>query len=83
MGITKNAGCWLGAVLLTTVLMAQGKPVDIGKDLSTVIALQGKPCGEVVGFEKLGENDYLARCSSGDTYHVYVNEKGRVVVEMK
>ncbi len=80
MGVTKNGGCWLGAVLFTTVLMAQAKPVDIAKDLSTVIALQGKPCGQVVSFEKLGDNDYLARCSSGDTYRVYVNEKGRVIV---
>lgn len=83
MGPRKNAGCYLGAVLLTTVLMAQAKPVDTAQDLSTVIALQGKPCGQVVNFEKLGDNDYLADCSSGDTYRVYVSEKDRVIVEKK
>jgi len=83
MGVGKNAGCFLGAVLLSTVLMAQAKPIDTGQDLSAVIALQGKPCGQVVTFTKLGDDDYLARCSSGDTYRVYVNEKGRVIVEKK
>ena len=83
MGVRKNAGCWLGAVLFTTVLMAQAKPIDTAQDLTAVIALQGKPCGQVVNFTKLGDNDYLARCSSGDTYRVYVNEKSRVIVEQK
>ena len=80
MGVRKNAGCWLGAVLFTTVLMAQAKPIDTAQDLTAVIALQGKPCGQVANFTKLGDNDYLARCSSGDVYRVYVNEQGRVVV---
>lgn len=83
MGVRRNAGCFLGAVLFATVLMAQAKPIDPGQDLTAVIALQGKPCGQVVTFTKLGDNDYLARCSSGDTYRVYVNEKGRVIVEKK
>jgi hypothetical protein len=83
MGITKNAGCWFGAVLVTSVLMAQAKPIDTAQDLTAVIALQGKPCGQVVHFTKLGDNDYLARCSSGDSYRVYVNDKGRVIVEKK
>jgi hypothetical protein len=83
MGVRKNAACYLGAALFTTALMAQAKPIDTGQDLTAVIALQGKPCGQVVTFTKLGDNDYLARCSSGDTYRVYVNEKGRVIVEKK
>jgi hypothetical protein len=83
MGVTKNAGGWLGALLLGTVLMAQAAPMDTAQDLTAVIALQGKPCGQVINFTKLGDNDYLARCSSGDTYRVYVNERGRVVVEKK
>lgn len=34
-------------------------------------------------FTKLGDNDYLARWSSGDTYRVYVNERDRVIVEKR
>jgi len=68
------------AFLFTVILASQAGSFDTAKDLSTVIALQGKPCGTVTSFEKLEENDYLAHCSSGDVYRVYVNEKGRVVV---
>jgi len=83
MGVAKKTACWFGALFLTTVLMAQAAPIDTAQDLTAVIALQGKPCGQVVNFTKLGDNDYLARCASGDTYRVYVNEKGRVIVEKR
>ncbi len=53
------------------------------QDLTAVIALQGKPCGEVVRLETLGENDYIATCKDGNRYHVYVNKQGRVVVDKK
>ncbi|HSN22081.1 MAG TPA: hypothetical protein VLS49_15465 [Usitatibacter sp.] len=53
------------------------------EDLAAVIALQGKPCGEVVRVETLGENDYVATCKDGSRYHVYVNKQGRVVVEKR
>jgi hypothetical protein len=68
------------AFLFTLILIAQAGSFDTAKDLTTVIALQGQPCGTVTSFEKLRENDYLAQCSSGDMYRVYVNEEGRVVV---
>ena len=51
------------------------------KDLAAVIALQGKPCGEVVKVEVKGDNDYVATCKDGNRYRVRVNEQGRVVVE--
>lgn len=51
------------------------------KDLAAVLALQGKPCGEVVKVETRAENDYVATCKDGNRYRVRVNEKGRVVVE--
>jgi hypothetical protein len=51
------------------------------KDLTAVIALQGQPCGEVVSATVLKENDYAATCKDGNKYHVYQNDKGRVVVE--
>jgi len=46
-----------------------------------VIALQGQPCGEVVSATVLKQNDYAATCKDGNKYHVYENDKGRVVVE--
>ena len=50
------------------------------QDLTAVIALQGKPCGEVVSYTAKGDNDFVATCKDGNRYHVYVKD-GRVVVE--
>ncbi len=54
--------------------------VSDAADLTAVIALQGKPCGQVVSVAQRGENDYVATCQDGNRYHVYVRD-GRVVVE--
>ncbi len=66
----------------TTPVQAQDDP-KVRKDLSTVIALQGKPCGEIVKLRRLGENDYDVTCKSGHRYRVYVGANGRVIVEAK
>jgi hypothetical protein len=50
------------------------------QDLTAVIALQGKPCGEVVSFVAKGDNDFVATCKDGNRYHVHVKD-GRVVVD--
>ena len=52
------------------------------QDLTAVIALQGKPCGEVVSYTVQGDNDFVATCKDGNVYRVYVKD-GRVVVEKK
>jgi len=52
------------------------------QDLSAVIALQGKPCGEVVSYEVQGDNVFIATCKDGNRYRVSVKD-GRVVVEKK
>jgi hypothetical protein len=51
------------------------------KDLTAVIALNGQPCGEVVGVKVQKEKDYLASCKDGNRYRVYENDKGRVIVD--
>ena len=50
------------------------------QDLTAVIALQGKPCGEVVSYVVQGDNDFIATCKDGNRYRVHVKD-GRVVVE--
>lgn len=66
---------------LATPAAAQQDNEALKKDLTAVIALQGQPCGEVVTATVLKENDYAATCKDGNKYHVYTNDKGRVVVE--
>jgi hypothetical protein len=57
--------------------------VPVAKDLTAVIALQGLPCGQVVSVTQKGENDYVASCQDGNSYRVFVNADGRVIVEKK
>ena len=53
----------------------------VKRDLTSVIALKGLPCGQVVNVRQMGENNYVAACSSGHTYRVFLNPNGRVVVQ--
>ena len=51
------------------------------KDLTSVIALLGLPCGQVVSATKLKDNDHVATCQDGNRYRVFVNAEGRVVAQ--
>ena len=72
------AACLLAAI---SVAYAADDPKQ-KQDLTAVIALQGKPCGEVVSYVAQGDNDFVATCKDGNRYRVYVKD-GRVVVEKK
>lgn len=51
------------------------------KDLTSVLALLGLPCGEVTAAQRRAENDYVATCKDGNRYRVYTNAQGRVVAD--
>ena len=51
------------------------------KDLTAVIALLGRPCGQVVDATEKSATDHVATCANGMRYRVYVNAEGRVVAE--
>ena len=70
----------VAAMLVAGPVMAQ-ESAAVQKDLTAVIALQGLPCGQVVGATKQGENDYLASCQDGNRYRVFTNAEGRVIVQ--
>lgn len=75
----------LGVALAMTALaipaVAQQDEELVRKDLQSVIALQGKACGEVTDFQQQGQNDYLVTCSNGARYRVFVDADEQVVVE--
>jgi hypothetical protein len=80
--MTKRIAHWLLVMACLTIpVFAQQDEKALKKDLTAVIALQGKPCGEVVSVTVLKQNDYAATCKDGNKYHVYENDKGRVVVD--
>jgi hypothetical protein len=53
------------------------------KDMTSVIALLGLPCGQVVNAVRQGDNDHLVTCKDGSRYRVFVNAEGRVVAQKR
>lgn len=51
------------------------------KDMTSVIALLGLPCGQVVSAAKKGDNDHIAACKDGNRYRVFVSAEGRVIAQ--
>jgi hypothetical protein len=75
---------WAVTVVVAPILAASSRAAEVTpllKDLTAVIALQAQPCGQVVSAVRKSESDYLASCEDGKRYHVFMNAKGRVVVE--
>ena len=70
----------VAATLMASPAVAQ-ESAAVLKDLTAVIALQGLPCGQVVGATKQGESDYIASCQDGNRYRVFTSAQGRVVVQ--
>ncbi len=80
----KKIWSWILVVVLTAFFTGVSQAADdvtIAKDLSTVIALLGLPCGKVVSVVKQGDNDHIATCENGSRYRVLLNAEGRVVAE--
>ena len=67
--------------VLSTAATAADDPKQ-KQDLTAVIALQGKPCGEVVSYVTQADNDFIATCKDGNRYRVHVKD-GRVIVEKR
>lgn len=75
---------WVCAALLAAFSGASAHAADdatLRKDLTSVIALLGLPCGQVVSATRMNDNDHIATCSDGNRYRVYINAAGRVVVQ--
>ena len=71
----------LAIVIVPLAVLAAADPKQL-QDLTAVIALNGKPCGEVVSYVVQGDNDFLATCKDGNRYRVFVKD-GRVTVEKR
>ena len=75
---------WTLIALSTLIGAAPARGADdaaLLKDLTSVIALLGLPCGQVVSATRLKDNDHLATCKDGNRYRVFVNAEGRVVAQ--
>jgi len=69
------------AACLAVPAFAADPDEALKKDLTSVIALHGLPCGEVVAVKVQAQNDYAVSCKDGNKYRVYETAKGRVEVD--
>ena len=79
--MTRFAAASISCLCASLAALAADDPKQ-RQDLTAVIALQGKPCGEVVSYVAQADNDFIATCKDGNRYHVHVKD-GRVLVEKK
>ena len=80
----KNINSWALIFVMSTFFAGYSRAADdvsLLKDLTSVIALLGLPCGQVVSAAKLKDNDHVATCKDGNRYRVFVNAEGRVVAQ--
>jgi len=70
----------MSAAGLSLAAQEAANAVSTAKDLTAVIALQGQPCGQVIGAVEQSEGAFLATCQDGNRYRVFVNADGRVIV---
>jgi len=80
----KHAQVILQSIFVAAIFALPSSAADdetLKKDLASVIALQGLPCMQVVTVKTQAENNYLVTCKDENKYHIYLNDKGRVVVE--
>jgi hypothetical protein len=66
---------------LSSVPAQAAEDAALLKDLTSVIALLGLPCGQVVSAKRLKDDDHLATCRDGNRYRVFINAEGKVVAQ--
>jgi hypothetical protein len=82
--MNKHVQTWILIVAMTAFFTGPSRAaedVSLLKDMTSVIALLGLPCGQVVSAIKKGDNDHIATCQDGNRYRVFLNPEGRVVAQ--
>jgi hypothetical protein len=69
---------WVG---LVSGAAAAADDAALRKDLTSVIALLGLPCGQVISATPLKDDDHIAICRDGQRYRVFIDPAGRVVAQ--
>lgn len=84
MSSTTRRWTWLGCTLaLLGLPAAAAEDPALLKDMTAVIALNGKPCGQAVAVVVVpgAGKEHLVTCQDGHRYRVRLTEEGRVLVE--
>jgi len=82
--MNKYTKAWVLIMAMTlcfTVPVRAAEDAALLKDMTSVIALLGLPCGQVVSAIKKGDDDHIVTCKDGNRYRVFLNAEGRVVAQ--
>ena len=82
--LSERVSIWILAALLATLWSLPASAAEdaaLLKDLTSVIALLGLPCGQVVSARRLKDDDHVATCRDGNRYRVFINAEGKVVAQ--
>jgi hypothetical protein len=82
--MNKRTKAWALMIMMTVFFAGPSRAAEdaaLLKDMTSVIALLGLPCGQVVSVIKQGDNDHIATCKDGNRYRVFLNAEGRVVAQ--
>jgi hypothetical protein len=82
--LSERASIWILAALLMALSSLPTRAAEdaaLLKDLTSVIALLGLPCGQVVSAKRLKDDDHVATCKDGRRYRVFINAQGKVVAQ--
>jgi hypothetical protein len=71
----------IGVIASSVTRWATAAGPSSSQDLQATIVLNGQPCDQVVDVKRNADSDYVATCKDGNRYHVFVDPKGRVVVQ--
>ena len=75
---------WSGIALWAGLVAGSAAAADdaeLRRDLTSVIALLGLPCGQVISATPLKSDDHIATCRDGNRYRVFIDPAGRVVAQ--
>jgi hypothetical protein len=82
--VNPRTDAWICAALCAALLAAPAAAAGdaaLLKDLTSVIALLGLPCGKVVSATRSKDDAHIATCEVGSRYRVFINAEGRVVAQ--
>lgn len=79
--MSKQWTAWMWASFSLTFSAAPVLAADdpaLGKNLTSVLASQGLPCGKVTKIRTQADGDYLVACQDGSSYQIVADAQGKL-----
>lgn len=82
--MSRQLTVWVSAIFVLGLSALPAFAADdpaLSKDLTSLIASQGLPCGRIVKINTQAERDYLVACQDGSNYQIVANAQGKLVAQ--